>query len=149
MLSFRYALRGSKTDKARKGVEVVLAKTGSPSCPVSALRLLMTIDPQPFFRLSSGAFTRTAFIHNIQTKLQGMGVKDAKRYTGHSIRRGAAQHAADNGMLHEDIQLLGRWSSDAFKGYFAASVNKKYHANRRFLTGRNLPVIPLSIEDWP
>ena len=63
-----------------------------------------------------------------------------KCYSGHSPRRGAA----DNGIEY-DIQHLGRWSSKAFKGYFHISQAYKFHLNRRFQTGRSVPVIQTSL----
>lgn len=53
------------------------------------------------------------------------------KLTGHSFRRGAAQHASDLGMLHHEIQLLGRWSSDAFKLYFTATPRQRLLLQRQ------------------
>ena len=50
-----------------------------------------------------------------------------------------------NGILEYDIQRLGRWSSEAFKGYFHISQAYKFHLNRRFQTGRSVPVIQTSL----
>ena len=36
-----------------------------------------------------------------------IGIQDSG-YSGHSFRRGAAQHASDMGMLDSEIQTLGR-----------------------------------------
>ena len=38
-------------------------------------------------------------------------------FSGHSIRKGAAVTAAANGISRENIQLLGRWKSDAVDLY--------------------------------
>ncbi len=62
--------------------------------------------------------------------------KSTLGYSGHSFRRGAAQHAADSGMLYEDIQKLGRWTSPAFLLYFTSSAQTLYNLNRNFQTGR-------------
>ena len=85
--------------------------------------------------------------HNGETRkrLKDKGYKNHKCYSGHSPRRGAAQHAADNGILEYDIQRLGRWSSEAFKGYSHISQAYKFHLNRRFQTGRSVPVIHTSL----
>jgi hypothetical protein len=77
--------------------------------------------------------------------LRLIGVKNYMKYAGHSLRRGAAQHASDNGILDEDIKRLGRWNSQAFKGYFSTSMVYKFMLNRRFATGRSLPVIRTSL----
>lgn len=57
-------------------------------------------------------------------------------YSSHSFRRGAAQHASDNGMLDEDTQKLGRWSSESFRLYFTTSAQTLYNLNMSFQTGR-------------
>ena len=62
----------------------------------------------------------------------------AKSYTGHSFRKGAAQHASDNGMLDHHIQELGRWTSRAFQLYFETSVSLLYTLSIRFLIGQAL-----------
>jgi hypothetical protein len=142
-------LRESKNDYDHTGVEIVLACTNTPSCPVTALRALLTLDPQPrrapLFRTHKGAFNRNAYVNTMRVRLKGIGVKNYKAYAGHSPRRGAAQHASDNGILDDDIQRLGRWSSQAFKGYFAISLAYKFALNKRFLTGKARPVIYTSL----
>jgi hypothetical protein len=142
-------LRSSKCDVEHTGVEIVLARTGTDTCPIKALRALFTLDPQPrrapLFRASTGTFTRAKYIKALQSRLRDCGNKDWKDYTLHSPRRGAAQHAADNGILEDDIQKLGRWSSEAFKGYFHISLAYKYALNRRFQTGRARPVVHTSL----
>ena len=66
-------------------------------------------------------------------------------YSGHSPRCGAVQHAADNGIIEYDIQRLGRWFSETFKGYFYISQAYKSPLNRRFQTGHSVPVIQTSL----
>jgi hypothetical protein len=142
-------LRSSKSDYDHTGVEIVVAKTGEATCPVSALRALYALDPQlpraPLFRTHRGTLSRNKYINEMRKRLRDNGYQDYMRYAGHSPRRGAAQHAADNGILEYDIQRLGRWSSDAFKGYFHISQAYKFYLNRRFQTGRSVPVIQTSL----
>ena len=38
-------------------------------------------------------------------------------FSGHSIRKGAAVTAAENGISRDNIKLLGRWKSDAVDTY--------------------------------
>ncbi|KAG6072987.1 hypothetical protein E4U16_004980 [Claviceps sp. LM84 group G4] len=53
--------------------------------------------------------------------------------TGHSFRRGAAQHAHDMGLSRDDIKALGRWSSDAVDRYYTANKSHHlYNLQRRF-----------------
>ena len=143
-------LRSSKSDYDHSGVEIVVARTGTASCPVLALRSLFDLDPQhptaPLLRSSKGAFNRKFLLSTLKNRLRRQGYHDYKDYTGHSFRRGAAQQASDFGMLEEEIQRLGRWSSDAFKGYFSYSYARKFLLNRRFLTGRTLPITQSALD---
>lgn len=43
------------------------------------------------------------------------------QFTGHSFRRGAAQHAHDMGIDKGDIQKLGRWAGDSVDQYYHQS----------------------------
>ena len=105
------SLKSSKTDVEHTGVRIVIAASKDPTfCPVWAMRVLFQMDPQP----------PNAPLFNMGAKL-----------TGHSFRRGAAQHASDLGMLHHEIQLLGRWSSDAFKLYFTATPRQRLLLQRQ------------------
>ena len=137
-------LKRSKTDYDHKGVEIVLAATHDQTCPVTALRQLFLADKQPLtaplFRSGSGAFDYNYFVQTLRKHLHNIGDPRVDHYSGHSFRRGAAQHAADNGILDVDIQRLGRWSSDAFKLYFNTSLTHRFSLNKRFLTGKAPPL---------
>jgi hypothetical protein len=92
-------LRSNKSDYDHTGVKIVVAKTGEVTCPVSALRALFTLDPQPprapLFRTHNGTLSRNKYISEMRKRLKDKGYKNHKCYSGHSPRRGAAQHAAD------------------------------------------------------
>jgi hypothetical protein len=132
-------LKCSKTDLDHKGVEIILAATHDQICPVTALRNLFLLDPQPptapLFRFDSRAFDYNLFVDTLRNRLKNIGDQRSLCYSGHSFRRGVAQHAADNGILDGDIQRLGRWSSDAFKLYFNTSFSHRFSLNKRFLSG--------------
>lgn len=102
----------SKTDVKHTGVEVIIAATNNTTCSVSALRQLFMLDPQPsnapLFRLDNGAaFVRKPVIKSLCQRLKASNIP-YQTYSGHSFRKGAAQHASDNGMLDKHIQKLGR-----------------------------------------
>ena len=109
---------------------------------MTALRRLFRNDPQPstspLFRLGT-AFTRASVIASLKKRLIAAGINDSA-YSGHSFRKGAAQHAADHGMLDESIQRLGRWSSNAFQLYFQTSQASLFNLNLSFQKG-----IPLAV----
>jgi hypothetical protein len=95
-------LNRSKTDIAHEGVQIIVACTYDTACPVRALERLFDVDKQPstvpLFRLQRAAFTRDAFVGGLKLRLSRLGVHP-ESYTGHSFRRGAAQHAYDCGAL--------------------------------------------------
>jgi len=105
-------LKRSKTDVKNEGVSILVAAIDSPNCPVKAITHLLAVDPQ--------------------------GI-DPNGITLHSFRKGAAQHAKDSGLRDDQIQTLGRWSSQAFKLYFKTSAATLYAYNIQFQTGKPLP----------
>jgi hypothetical protein len=133
-------LKRSKADYDHRGVDVVLAAIPSKStCPVAALKDLFSRFPAPpnapLFGWDGKPLQRSWVIQTMRTRLQTLGIAVPKGYSGHSFRRGGAQKASDNGMLYEDIQALGRWTSDSFKRYFKQSLKQRLDLNRRFLLG--------------
>ena len=136
-------LKRSKTDTEHTGVQIILAATGEPTCPVAALRRLFIQDPHPpnalLFRLQSSAFSRQAVVNILKQRIAAAGLSEAN-YSGHSFRKGAAQHAADHGMLDKSIQRLGRWTSNAFKLYFTTTLETLFNLNLSFQKG-----IPLAV----
>ena len=135
------SLKRSKTDYDHVGVDIIIAATGTSTCPVQALRRLFEEDPQPrnspLFRFSSGALSYRKFVGAVRSRLQKNGIPDSDNYSGHSFRRGAATQAKANGMLNEDIQRLGRWSSEAFRRYIDTDAAYRFRLSRHFLTGRS------------
>ena len=67
------SLKRSKTDHDHVGVNIVIAATGSSTCPVRALRRLFEEDSQPrdapLFRLSSGALLYHKFVAIVRSRL--------------------------------------------------------------------------------
>jgi integrase len=131
-------LRRSKTDVNNTGVRIIIARTKGITCPVASLLHLLAIDPQDqsdtLFRFSNGPFTRARVLSALSLGLLTLGIQDSG-YSGHSFRRGAAQHASDMGMLDSEIQTLGRWSSAAFQLYFTLSPLRLRQLNFQFQTG--------------
>ena len=136
-------LKRSKTDRNHEGVNIVLAATSDAACPVEALSKLFLHDQQPasapLFAFSSGTFTPSAFQAAVISKLNHTGVSSVG-IKGHSFRKGAAQHAHNAGIRNDQIQALGRWSSDAFRLYFTTPTTVLYAWNRQFQTGQPIPI---------
>jgi hypothetical protein len=131
----------SKTDQLRKGTSITLAANNLPSCPVANLRYLFTQFPAsphaPLFGRGSPTsaftgiyFTRSYFTNAFRDLLLRANI-DPTGYTGHSLRRGAAQSAADAGLPMEDIQTLGRWKSDAVLRYVRPETAEHLRRTRK------------------
>lgn len=130
-------LPASKTDPFRKGVSIVIAAApGSITCPVAAVREVIQAAPgdtsSPLFEgFATGiALTRDLFITRLKTLLFANGY-DSSLYSGHSFRRGAASSAAAAGYADFEIQLLGRWRSDAYKLYIDVPQERILHLSHR------------------
>ncbi len=128
-------LKRSKTDVEHTGVQIILAVTGQQTFLVAVLRRLFIQDPRPpnapMFKLSSVVFSRQNVFAILKKRITSAGLSESD-FSGHSFRKGDAQHAADNGMLDENIQRLGRWKSNAFKLYFTATLETLFNLNLSF-----------------
>ena len=113
-------LKRSKTDQLCRGVKVYVGRTNDDLCPVQAfLTYLKLRGPSqgPLFRWKSGApLTRERFVEAVRSALTSAGI-DARSFSGHSFRIGAASTAAAAGLEDSLIQTLGRWKSDAYLLY--------------------------------
>lgn len=113
-------LPASKTDPFRQGVTLTIAASSDDACAVKALNHLFKRWPAPpdaplFEDTVSGDFNRDSVIHMLRQLLRQIGVEG--HYSGHSFRRGAATSAKEAGLSDDEIQLLGRWKSDAYRLY--------------------------------
>lgn len=122
----------TKTDQLRKGTNITLAANKRISCPVRNLHHLLTRFPTslnaplfargyPLAALDGIYFTASYFTNTFQQLLLRAKINPTG-FTGHSIRRGAAQSAADVGLEMKEIQTLGRWKSDAVLRYVKPST---------------------------
>jgi hypothetical protein len=131
-----FTLKRSKKSQFQ-GVSIRLARTGSSTCPVAALEALRRHDTRPnnspLFLLSSGSFSRSELLGILSTRLRAAGLWQ-EGFTGHSFRKGAAQTALDRGLSKEDIQLLGRWSSDAVELYYKHTEENIITLSRKLLS---------------
>ena len=127
-------LPSSKTDPFRKGITITVAATGDDACPVKALNDLLVNFPlpptAPLFQGPMGAFTRTYLTRRLQEDITTLGISG--NYTSHSFQQGAATTAKQNGLSENDIQLLGRWKSDAYKLYIQTSKAHIVRTSLRF-----------------
>jgi len=135
--SVTLTLPKSKTDPFGKGVPISMPATGDSTCPRGALKMLLAKYPAPAnaplftcnnqFGYRCGMFfTRTWFLNQLRDLLINAGMNPLG-YNGHSFRKGAAHSAAAAGMSSEDIKVLGRWKSDAYKLYTGHDDVRRLH----------------------
>jgi hypothetical protein len=136
-------LPASKTDHFRMGITITIAGASDAACPVKSLRHLLDRYPLPTFSplftltrdpttAADSAFTRTKVISRLRAILLELGVPG--NHSGHSFRRGAATWARSIGIPDADLQLLGRWKSDAYKRYIEVHPEHVYHVSHRVQT---------------
>ena len=118
MISLR--LKQTKTDQARKGVKVVMGKTGDDVCPIMALLHYLSLrgaTPGPLFQWQNGTpLTRVRFVAEVRLAFEKARLP-AKDFVGHSFHIRAATTAAAVELEDSTIQTLGRWKSAAYLLY--------------------------------
>ena len=116
----QFTLKSSKTDPFRRGVKVVVGKSGDDICPVVAMLAYLAVrgkNPGPLFQHADHQpFTRPQFVREIKASLQKLGYPPSQ-FAGHSFRAGAATAAAAVGIEDSVIKVLGRWESTAYQSY--------------------------------
>ena len=131
------SLPASKTDPFRQGVTLTIAATGDEACAVAALIHLFARFPaplnSPLFDTRHG-FSRQLVTDSLRGILRELGFTG--NYSGHSFHRGTATSAREAGLSDSEIQLLGRWKSDAYKLYIQANpaiiwIVSKRHQHER------------------
>ncbi|MGL5566769.1 MAG: tyrosine-type recombinase/integrase [Plesiomonas sp.] len=79
---------------------------------------------------SNKPVTRFWFQKHLKSVLQQSGIL-AENFSSHSFRIGAATSAAQKGLSEQQIQALGRWSSDAFQSYIRSN---RFHIKKAHQT---------------
>jgi len=127
-----------KTDPFRHGIQLTISATNDIGCPVSAMRKLIQIDTHrhlhaPLFcigLLEQQPFTQEYVVQKLQQIALPSGLGRAA-WNGNSFRRGAATWAAEVGIPEPQIQILGRWRSDAYKSYIEYASEEQPKPIRR------------------
>ncbi len=131
-------LKQSKIKKEHTWVQIILAATGEPTCPVATLRRLFIQEPRlpnpPLFRLQSAAFSCQAVVNLLKQRITAAGLPEVNSF-GHTFRKVAAQHAANQSILNESIQRLDRWTSNNFKLFFTTTPETHFNLHLSFQKG--------------
>ncbi|XP_062570433.1 uncharacterized protein LOC134232478 isoform X2 [Saccostrea cucullata] len=106
----------------------IAADTEKPeTCAVLAMFDYLHVrgeEDGPLFMLRDHSpITRHMFNEQLKISLTFLGY-DTKIYKGHSFRIGAASWAKSKGVSDDQIQLLGRWKSEAFRRYIRIPLLK-------------------------
>ena len=115
-------LKVSKTDPFRQGQTIVIGKTNSLLCPISAMVAYLnsrplSSDSGPLFTyVSGGLLTREKLTRETRLLISKEGL-ESRGFSGHSFRIGAATTAASANLPPWLIKVLGRWSSDCFERF--------------------------------
>jgi hypothetical protein len=121
-------LKKSKTDQARHGNTITLARNRTKLCPVRAYEKYIRrrgIKKGPFFVTADGAYLTP---QRVNTFLKAtLPVATHGVFSSHSFRIGAASSAATQNYPNYVIQQLGRWSSDCYRSYVQLNAD---HASK-------------------
>ena len=108
-------IRKSKTDPFQSGTFIRIGPNHSEICPVNAFLEYASVRPQvsgPAFVFADGSFlTRNCLSAILSSCFPSVSLNT------HSFRIGGASTAASIGIPDSAIQILGRWSSNAYKRY--------------------------------
>ena len=111
------SIKASKTDQFKQGTNIRIAVTHTSLCPVTSLLKFMHCHPNPhgpLFSFHDETFlTRRCLANSIQQTLP-----DIVNVNTHSFHIGGVTAASSAGISDSQIQILGRWSSDAYRHYF-------------------------------
>ncbi|CAC5405676.1 unnamed protein product [Mytilus coruscus] len=111
----------SKTDQCGHGSCIGITETKLKDCPIYWLKSYLMQRPKvkgPLFCHFGGSpVTRYQFSCVLSKVLIHIGITDSVSFRTHSSRIGAALGHFEKGISEEEIKRLGRWKSNAFKGY--------------------------------
>ena len=120
-------LKHSKTNQERKGIKLIIGKTGDDLCPISAmLNFLKVRGPYPgplFCRKSGTPISKSRFVDSVRSALTKADFP-VDVFTGHSFCIGAAIITASAGICNSSIQSLDHWKSNAYLLYIRAKPQK-------------------------
>ncbi|XP_056103256.1 uncharacterized protein LOC130082429 [Rhinichthys klamathensis goyatoka] len=136
-----YFIKQSKTDQMKKGHFIYIFNLQSPIQPYQTLfaysqfRNSQTKSPSdPLFTDEfNRPVTRFWFQKHLKSILLQANIP-ANNFSSHSFRIGAATTAAQKALSQQQIQELGRWSSEAFKSYIRSNHLHTKEAQRSLLS---------------
>ena len=136
----------SKTDQYREGASLVIARTGTPTCPVSMMQKYFCMaglshTSDNLFRAivstkkgeclrKGGGLSYSRLRELLLAKIEQLGM-DPKLFGMHSLRAGGATAAANAGVPDRLFKRHGRWRSESAKdGYVKDSVQRRLSVSK-------------------
>ena len=120
-------------------VSLELFETSDFMCPISAWKKYMAylekskrilVPSDPMFMLNGLGYTRQNFNSDIRLLLQDVIDYNKGKLLSHSFRSGLATAMARAGFSQENIQLVGRWSSEAYLNYVKQGRSARFETMR-------------------
>ena len=123
-----FTLKRSKSSQNRL-TSIYLFRLHSPVSPfeplVNHIHTRQSQQAQPsdplFINEHGTVATRSWFLFHLRQILTFSGFS-AENFSGHSFRIGAASTAASRGLGDHTVQLLGRWTSQAYQSYIRTNL---------------------------
>ena len=112
-----------------------LFQTQDFMCPISAWKKYMAhlekskrslVPSDPLFMLDGFGYTRQNFNSDIKHLLQDVIDYNKGKLLSHSFRSGLVTAMARAGFSQENIQLVGRWSSEAYLNYIKQGRSARF-----------------------
>ncbi len=136
-----FLIKQSKTDQTKKGHFIYIFNLQSPILPYQALLAFLQLRKSQSKSPSDPLFTddsnrpiaRFWFQKHLKSVLLVSGIP-ANNFSSHSFRIGAATTAAQKGLSQQQIQMLGRWSSGAFKSYIRSDHSHIMEAHQNLIS---------------
>ena len=132
-----FNLKRSKTDQLGHSTPIRIFKLNSPISPYEPLVHHLSIrrsqnaaPSDPLFTTESGSVVTRSWFHNHLRSVLTQAGYDAKTFSGHSFRIGAATTASRKGVPDSTIQTLGRWTSQAYLTYIRTDSRDIHLAHR-------------------
>ena len=134
--SLVFTIKHSKTDQYGNTTPIFLFKLNNLLSPYEPLlnyihsrRAQHAAPSDPLFVTNHGSVaTRTWFHSHLRLVLSKAGYSP-ELFSGHSFRIGAASTASSKGVPDHVIQILGRWSSQAYHSYIRTNSPDLHNAH--------------------
>lgn len=115
------SLRGTKTDREMKGVQILFFRNDSACCPVTALLAYLAThqgrNHSPLFVDNQGRkISQSWVVVRMRTLLNKIGLR-GEDFSGISLRRGGAQTLVRLKANDKIVMCMGRWTSSCFNRY--------------------------------